>query len=179
VSDIAHGLHFLHNSKVVHGDIKPNNILVDDNGNALVADFGRSIVLEYGGYLTSHFAGCAEFMAPELHPIDDEVDIDDDGAEERSARLPKFTMETDVYAFAMVAFQVLTDYHPFSRGGKPPIKTQVPVRIRKGERPRRVEDKEKRVTDGLWDLLERSWKADPMLRPEMQSFCICPQLQAP
>ncbi|TFK38481.1 kinase-like domain-containing protein, partial [Crucibulum laeve] len=108
VSDIAHGLHFLHDSNVVHGDMKPNNILIDDDGNALVADFGWSTVLEYKDHLAKHFVESVEYMAPELY--DDAVG-DSAGVEERGASFSKFTKEADVYAFAIVAFRVSRVYY--------------------------------------------------------------------
>ncbi|KAI5991388.1 kinase-like domain-containing protein [Pisolithus albus] len=40
--DIAHGLNYLHDSGIVHGDLKGTNVLVSRTGRALVTDFGFS-----------------------------------------------------------------------------------------------------------------------------------------
>jgi serine/threonine protein kinase len=39
---ICHGLHYLHQEKIVHLDLNPANILLDDNLVAKIADFGLS-----------------------------------------------------------------------------------------------------------------------------------------
>lgn len=48
LQDIAAGLEYLHHGNIIHNDIKPGNILVDDNDNAVLADYGISSVLENG-----------------------------------------------------------------------------------------------------------------------------------
>jgi serine/threonine protein kinase len=45
ITDVAKGLAYLHTLNVVHGDLKPSNILIDDNGNARLTDFGRAKVV--------------------------------------------------------------------------------------------------------------------------------------
>lgn len=43
------GLHFIHTKKLIHFDVKPTNILIDDSGRALITDFGLAkYVDEYG-----------------------------------------------------------------------------------------------------------------------------------
>lgn len=44
--DILSGLHFIHSRKLVHFDIKPSNILIDDSNKALITDFGLSKFLD-------------------------------------------------------------------------------------------------------------------------------------
>ncbi len=41
--DIAIGFYHLHKCKIIHGDIKSDNILITDNGNPKICDFGFSI----------------------------------------------------------------------------------------------------------------------------------------
>lgn len=58
--DISQGMRFLHASKILHGDLKAANVLVDSRYRAKVADFGLSQRKEVGG------TGTPYWMAPEL-----------------------------------------------------------------------------------------------------------------
>lgn len=44
--DVSSGMEYLHFRKVVHGDLRAANILIDADGNACVSDFGLSIVAQ-------------------------------------------------------------------------------------------------------------------------------------
>lgn len=69
---------------------------MDNIGRARLADFGRAKIIGEKGYSTSLLAGCASYMAPELFPTSEpEVDVD-----------ALFSKDSDVYAFAMVCFEV-------------------------------------------------------------------------
>ncbi|KAL1710172.1 kinase-like domain-containing protein, partial [Schizophyllum commune] len=103
--EIARGMEYLHSKGVLHGDLKAcilflgpliiaANVLVDDNHHAVISDFGqsemRSEVYRISG-LGGHGHGTLRWQAPELLS----------GATER------ITTETDVYAFAITAVEVL------------------------------------------------------------------------
>ena len=46
IQEIAQGIHYLHEEHVIHGDLKPDNILFDKLMNPVIIDFGVSIILE-------------------------------------------------------------------------------------------------------------------------------------
>jgi len=62
--DIAEGLSALHRENLVHGDIKPANIVLDRDGNAKLVDFGLSGMTRHDGQ--GNFIGTPFFIAPEL-----------------------------------------------------------------------------------------------------------------
>ena len=62
---ICNAVRLLHAKRVVHLDIKPDNILVDDDGEPFLADFGSSNVIPLGGRYTKP-VGTDEFAAPEV-----------------------------------------------------------------------------------------------------------------
>jgi len=64
--DLVIGLDFLHASGVVHRDIKPQNIMLDENGKAKYADFGESKLLRSGDDTMDDQKGTELFLAPEL-----------------------------------------------------------------------------------------------------------------
>jgi len=91
IKGVAQGLEYLHNKDIVHGDIKPTNILVDSSGQPVLCDFGRSKILTCNGFTATSFAGAARYQAPEL------FQETPDGA-------PKLTKASDVYAFTISSY---------------------------------------------------------------------------
>ncbi|KAJ3561077.1 hypothetical protein NP233_g10418 [Leucocoprinus birnbaumii] len=96
MAGVAQGLLYLHTLKdaIVHGDLKPSNILIDDlDQRPLLCDFGRSQIDTQGGF-TTRASGAIRYQAPELFPDEDE---DDSG---------RLKTAVDVYAFAITCSEV-------------------------------------------------------------------------
>lgn len=91
--DVGEGLAAAHRIGLVHGDIKPSNILRDNEGRTKLSDFGIAQLSEAGELQAG--AGTPAFMAPEQH------------AGEASSEL------ADQYSFCLTAFVLLHGEHPF------------------------------------------------------------------
>ena len=59
------GVKSCHNSKVIHGDIKCDNCLLDKEGNLKLANFGYTAI-QYGGCQLQQFCGTYKYLAPEV-----------------------------------------------------------------------------------------------------------------
>lgn len=59
---VAKGLAYMHAKGFVHADMKPNNIIVDDDGNAKVIDLGQSCKI---GTVKQRIQGTPDYIAPE------------------------------------------------------------------------------------------------------------------
>ncbi|KAF8340584.1 uncharacterized protein EI90DRAFT_3036066 [Cantharellus anzutake] len=102
VYGMANGLHYLHSQKpaIIHGDLKPENVLISDQGEAQLCDFGLSRALNElstGAQTTSTMLGYT------IRYSSYEVIIEE-----------MKTVFSDVYAFGCTSIQVLFDKHPFS-----------------------------------------------------------------
>lgn len=94
---VAGALDYAHKHQLVHRDVKPANILFDDEGHPVLVDFGLvKSLLESGYTVEGTTLGTPRYMAPEQ-------------AQPGSA----IGAWTDVYALGIVAFEMLTGRAPF------------------------------------------------------------------
>jgi len=97
IGEIARALDYVHGQGIVHGDIKPSNILFREDGAAVLTDFGiaRRMTGEASVSAGGTVPGTPEYMSPEQAaggPLDG---------------------RSDLYALAIVLFQMLTGSRPY------------------------------------------------------------------
>jgi len=81
------------------------------------------------------------------------------------------THQSDIYAFAMVAFKVFTGKQPYSeempflnlQGDE--YRSEFVRRVREGMRPLRSSDKQGCISDTMWTIMQNCWHHDPARRP--------------
>jgi tetratricopeptide (TPR) repeat protein/TolB-like protein len=96
---VARAVHYAHEKGVLHRDLKPGNILLDNHGEPLVSDFGLARSEAVSSYLTRSLSsfGTPGYIAPEQ-------------ADGPAARL---TPAADVYSLGAILFELLTGRTPF------------------------------------------------------------------
>ena len=95
IKQVADALQYAHDHKIIHRDVKPENMLIGRNGDLLLSDFGIAVTAHSTHSMrTQDFAGTAAYMAPEQ-------------IEQHPRR------ESDQYALAVVAYEWLTGSLPF------------------------------------------------------------------
>jgi serine/threonine protein kinase len=94
VMQIASALQYAHERKIIHRDVKPENMLLGQDGAALLSDFGIAVISQTSRPGTQDIHGTAAYMAPEQlrgHP----------------------QPASDQYALAMTAYELLCGELPF------------------------------------------------------------------
>jgi eukaryotic-like serine/threonine-protein kinase len=95
--EIGRGLAAAHAARLVHRDVKPQNVLIDADGRAKVTDFGiaRSLEVQGGLTQTGTVMGTSDYIAPE------------------QARGGKVDAQSDIYSLGAVLYELLTGEVPF------------------------------------------------------------------
>lgn len=142
--EIARGMKYLHSQRILHRDLKSENVLLGDDMSVKVADFGISCSESQCGN-TKGFTGTYRWMAPEMI-------------------LEKHhTKKVDVYSFGIVMWELLTALIPFEgmtpeqaafavsqKNARPPLPPECPPAIRR--------------------LISRCWSSNPNKRPHFDEI---------
>src|SRR5216110_239236 len=102
IAKLARTVHYAHEHGILHRDIKPGNVLLDQNGEPHLTDFGLARLVETESTVTRtmEVLGTPSYMAPE----------------QAAGETTKLGKSTDVYGLGAVLYQLLTNHPPFAGG---------------------------------------------------------------
>src|SRR5438445_4126088 len=102
IAKVARTVHYAHEHGILHRDIKPGNILLDDKGEPHLTDFGLARLVEAESTITRtlEVLGTPSYMAPE----------------QAAGNNTAVSSNTDVYGLGAVLYQLLTGQPPFAGG---------------------------------------------------------------
>lgn len=101
--DIIKALNYCHKIiKVIHRDIKPDNIMVNHNDEAILIDFGVSALFDGQDDQMSHNMGTQFFFAPEMFEV----------KKEGGTKVIRGEL-TDIWALGITVFQLITGSLPY------------------------------------------------------------------
>ncbi|MBK8003277.1 MAG: protein kinase [Gemmatimonadetes bacterium] len=145
VADLSSALHAAGQAGLVHRDVKPENILLDDTtGRALLADFGIARALaDVDGVRTAQgvAVGTPTYMSPE-QAAGDHVDA-----------------RSDLYALGVVAYEMLAGRPPFRAPNAAAVAS-----MHLGEKPAPVESLRKDLPPAVAAAVNRALEKDPARR---------------
>lgn len=95
-AEILRGIEYLHDRGIVHRDMKPENILLDDKMHVLIADFGcAKIHKDHGDRPRSSLVGTPEYLSPEV-----------------LSKRPT-TKLSDIWALGVILYEMVSGMKPF------------------------------------------------------------------
>ncbi|KAG8805291.1 hypothetical protein FRC19_007989, partial [Serendipita sp. 401] len=159
---VIEGVKYLHNCSpaIVHGDLKPANILIDENWTPRICDFGLvRILLEEGCSgmtTTTPHTGTERYLAYELISYEEMV-------------MP--TIASDVYALGCIGLDFISLQSPHSHR-KNNTRGHIFMEISRGVPPA-IRPEDLSPTEGrYWDIMETCWQIDPEARPSASDLLL-------
>jgi serine/threonine protein kinase/predicted ATPase len=142
LEQIAEALSVAHQQGVIHRDLKPGNILLDEVGNAYLTDFGIAKDLSVEGLTqTGKIVGSVDYLAPE------------------QAKGEKVTPKTDIYALGVLLYEMLVGEHPF-----PGLTTVQKIQKHLNEPLPSISETHPEIPIGLDIVIQRATAKDPDVR---------------
>ena len=156
VVKVARAVHYAHQRGILHRDLKPGNILLDEQGEPQVTDFGLARRLAAASSLTlsGSIVGTPSYMAPEL----------------ATGHGHEATVAADVYSLGAILYELLTGRPPFN--ARTPLETMRKVVEEEPVPPSQVR------TDELPPAQSRPWpvgrrKSDSVIQVDRDLEIIC------
>ncbi|KDQ61863.1 hypothetical protein JAAARDRAFT_31341 [Jaapia argillacea MUCL 33604] len=166
IISIVQGVKHLHTNDlwVVHSDLQPSNILVDDDGRALISGLGLIYVPGNTVFTTANMSGPCQWMAPEHIVVD----------EDHNAQPPAPTFQSTMWAVGCTIARLITGKVPYqSRRYSPQV---VPLIVRgvlpyiKAGFVDAADAGGVLRSEELWQVLDQCWEKDPTRRPTITQF---------
>jgi eukaryotic-like serine/threonine-protein kinase len=148
LASIGSALAAAHDQGIVHRDVRPGNVLMDRNGRAVLGDFGIAALLDTGASAPSRLTtagmrlGDTRYMSPEQIRGDPVVE------------------QSDVYAFGVLATELLTGAGPFGRRSEAAM-----MAAHLKEEPKKLRETLPSADTALTSLIDACLSKDPHRRP--------------
>ena len=156
--DVAKALAYAHRQGIVHRDIKPENVLLSE-GSAMVADFGVARAIR-----------AATTLAPEstITQLGTQIGTPAYMAPEQAAGDPDVDFRADLYAFGVMAYELLAGQHPFA--DRRTLHALVIAHMT--EAPKAITTHTTNVTASAASIVMQCLGKDPAERPESASAIV-------
>jgi serine/threonine protein kinase len=138
VCGIILGIQFIHSKCMIHRNLQPSNILIDERGFARIGDFESSRLFDMDITSAKH-VGSPVYMAPEM--FKDE----------------KYTNAVDVYSFTLILYELLV--------GESVFQSTIPLGTLMDTVPRGIgTELPASMNETVKDIIQKGWAVDPSMR---------------
>lgn len=142
---IARALHYAHSRNIIHRDVKPANIMVDEFGEPRLSDFGVAELEDMPGVtITGALTGTPLYMSPE------------------QARADKVEPTSDIYSLGVVLYEALTGVLPYTTQHAAPVRSV--LEAVRNEMPKRPRFHRKEISKDLEAVVLKAIEKDPAKR---------------
>ncbi|KAK5920620.1 hypothetical protein CgunFtcFv8_024413 [Champsocephalus gunnari] len=100
IAQIIQGLEHLHQKRIIYRDLKPENVLLDNDGNVRISDLGLAVELKEGKTQTKGYAGTPGYMAPEM------------------LKGEKYDTSVDYFTLGVTLYEFIAAKNPFRNRGE-------------------------------------------------------------
>ncbi|XP_053296093.1 rhodopsin kinase GRK1 isoform X2 [Pleuronectes platessa] len=110
-AQIIQGMEHLHQKRIIYRDLKPENVLLDNDGNVRISDLGLAVELKEGKTLTKGYAGTPGYMSPEM------------------LKGEKYDTSVDYYTLGVTLFEFMAAKNPFRNRGEKVDREEMKERV--------------------------------------------------
>lgn len=152
---IANTMKYLHKQGIIHGDLKTQNILIDDDYHPKICDYGLSRCFPYLltksiQLITEGKNGSPIYVAPEMLANPEE----------------QYGPQVDVYAFGIITYEVITKKEPYFELGDSISIEELVDKIKNDYRPQNIEG----ISEKMWELITQCWSQNVQERPSFEEI---------
>ncbi|XP_009379496.3 serine/threonine-protein kinase STY13-like isoform X1 [Pyrus x bretschneideri] len=141
--DLSKGLSYLHSKKILHREVMPENMLVDNHGTLKIVDFGVTLIEARKSRNMTGETGTLGYMAPEF------------------LYGKPYNRKCDVYSFGICLWEIYCCDMPYPNLSFADVSSAV---VRQNLRP----EIPRCCPSTLASVMRKCWDADPDKRPEME-----------
>ena len=138
---IARGMEFLHQHNVIHRDLKPLNIFLNQFLFPIIGDFGLAKIADPKNNIQNIRAGTCIYQAPEIFNSD------------------TVTEKIDIYAYGIILYEIVTGKIPFKHINEAQFSLNVTNKNKRPEFPKEG------IDEKMKSLIQRCWDKNPKARP--------------
>lgn len=160
--EVCHAVHYAHQNLVVHRDLKPGNIMVDNTGTVKLLDFGIAKVLDE----KETHANLANLTATGMHVMSPGY------ASPEQIRFENITTASDIYSLGVVLYELLTGSRPYDVSNLSPARMEQTICNTIPQRPSKalekiIQDRNSEVRD-----LKMLRKLSKKLAGDLDNICL-------